>query len=166
MPEKSARSIQFRRNFATYSFVAPFQPDDVEAQMHQVYSATIGLLSESHGTVPHHLAKVSQTTISKTPKVVSERTTTYSARPAPLSSANRFHPTYAKDSRYTLLSVLHQHFAPAIYITRFISPSHRSPLPYLLLPIALNIFIFDLCANSRPHSPNLATAKPRPPQPR
>lgn len=71
VPEKSARSIQFRAEFCD---LAPSQPDDVEAQMHQVYSATIGLLSESHGTVPHHLAKVTQTTISKPPKVVSERT--------------------------------------------------------------------------------------------
>jgi hypothetical protein len=35
--------------------IASFQPEGVEAQMRRVFSATIGLLSESHGIVPHYL---------------------------------------------------------------------------------------------------------------
>ena len=49
------RSIQFWWNFC-----ASFQPDGVGAPMRRVYSATIGLLNESHRIVPHHL-KVPQT---------------------------------------------------------------------------------------------------------
>jgi hypothetical protein len=72
---------------------------------------------------------------------------------------------------------------PAVYITRSISPSHRAPLPYFLLPIALSIFYqrrrclwryklnftFGLGvngANNQLHSLNLTTTQPHPPQPR
>jgi hypothetical protein len=63
-------------------FRDPFQPESVEAQMHRVYSATIGLLGESHGIVVSPPSKFPQNhkffinlsnCKQQTPKAVSER---------------------------------------------------------------------------------------------
>ena len=75
IPPRELRHLEFAKRLAKFllesaeedsilaEFFASFQPEGVGAQMRRVYSATIGLLSESHVIVPHHL-KVPQTTIS------------------------------------------------------------------------------------------------------
>lgn len=173
-------------------FCASFQPEGVEAQMRRVYSATINLLSESHEIVTHYL-KVLQTTISfctwitsSTSWIASKRSDTQgcfewhwwlSFLPNRLHPAvNRFHLTYTEEQLLRTIFCLASAFHPAIYITRLLSPLHCAPLPYLLLPITLNIFYqrrrkclwhcrldftFSLCANSQPHSLNLVTAQPQ-----
>jgi len=108
-------------------FCAFFQPEGVGAQMRRVYSATIGLLIESHGIVPHHL-KVPQTNfflhvnnlinLSNCKKEIRHPRLFLShiddlvfCRTGFAQPANKFHPTYTEGQPFALFPFLHQHFA-------------------------------------------------------